>query len=208
MESAAKRRLGDIIVERGLVTPLQLDEALKVQRESGGKLGEVLVELGFMTRVALAGVITEQWDSLRLASRSRKTPQPRTRMETETQPSVVEIALRERLEALTVEVAARDQRIAQQDATIAALLAQLQPAAAPAPDVVLESEPQFETREPGSDPEPGSGFLDDGAFELPVVGETREPGSDPEPGSDGRGDRDPAPRLLPQRDANIGWFEL
>src|SRR5205823_3387190 len=96
------------------------------------------------TRVALAGVITEQWDSLRLASRSRKTPQPRTRMETETQPSVVEIALRERLEALTVEVAARDQRIAQQDATIAALLAQLQPAAAPAPDVVLESEPQFE----------------------------------------------------------------
>src|SRR5205823_7786094 len=135
------------------------------------------------TRVALAGVITEQWDSLRLASRSRKTPQPRTRMETETQPSVVEIALRERLEALTVEVAARDQRIAQQDATIAALLAQLQPAAAPEPDVVLESEPQFETREPGSAPEP-AGFVDDGAFELPVVGEeTREPGSDPEPGS-------------------------
>jgi hypothetical protein len=37
--------------------------------------------------------------------------------------------LYERVEALTVELAARDQRIAQQDATISALLAQLSPAA-------------------------------------------------------------------------------
>ena len=44
--------------------------------------------------------------------------------------SVVETALRERLEALTVELAARDQRIAQQDATISALLAQRGTAAA------------------------------------------------------------------------------
>ena|SRR5437764_6964462 len=97
MESAAKRRLGDIIVERGLVSPHQLEEALQVQRQSGGKLGEILVELGFITRVALAGVITEQWDTMRLTSRARKT----------------------------VELASRDQRIAQQEATIAALLAQV-----------------------------------------------------------------------------------
>jgi hypothetical protein len=130
MEPAAKRRLGDIIVDRGLVTPAQLDEALRVQRESGGKLGEVLVELGFLTRVGLAGVITEQWDALRLAANARK-PAPAARTTAPvTESSVVETALRERLEALTVELAARDQRIAQQDATIAALLAQLNPAAA------------------------------------------------------------------------------
>jgi len=35
------------------------------------------------------------------------------------------VALRERLEALTAEVAARDQRIAQQDATINALLSRV-----------------------------------------------------------------------------------
>jgi hypothetical protein len=129
MESAAKRRLGDIIVERRLVTAEQLDEALKVQRETGGKLGEVLVELGFITRVALAGVISEQWDGLRVTARGRKTAETSARTAALAGSSVVETALRERLEALTVELAARDQRIAQQDATIAALIAQLKPAA-------------------------------------------------------------------------------
>src|SRR5438874_402525 len=122
MESAAKRRLGDIIVERGLVSPHQLEEALQVQRQSGGKLGEILVELGFITRVALAGVITEQWDTMRLTSRARKTVEPAAPAAAAPVASVVETALRERLEALTVELASRDQRIAQQEATIAALL--------------------------------------------------------------------------------------
>ena len=130
MEPAAKKRLGDIIVERGLVTSWQLEEALRVQRERGGKLGEVLVELGFITRVALAGVISEQWDALRLTSRGRKTTEVEARPADPPAPSVVETALRERLETLTAELAAKDRRIAQQDATIAALLAQLTPATA------------------------------------------------------------------------------
>ena len=79
MESAAKRRLGDIIVERGLITAEQLEEALAAQRESGAKLGEVLVELGFITRVALAGVITEQWDDLRVTSSGRKNAETNAR---------------------------------------------------------------------------------------------------------------------------------
>lgn len=125
MESAAKRRLGDIFVERGLIDQAQLDEALAMQRETGAKLGEVLVDLGFITRVALAGVITEQWDDLRVTARGRKTAETQARTSTAAASSVVEVALRERLEALTAELAARDQRIAQQDATIAALLAKL-----------------------------------------------------------------------------------
>lgn len=127
MESAAKRRLGDIFVERGLITDEQLQEALAVQQDTGGKLGEILVERGFVTRVALAGVITEQWDELRLTTRGRKTAEARGRSAAPS--SVVEVALRERLEALTAELAARDRRIAQQDATIAALLARLDSAA-------------------------------------------------------------------------------
>jgi hypothetical protein len=130
MESAARRRLGDIFVERGLIEQAQLDEALAVQRESGGKLGEILVDLGFITRVALAGVITEQWDDLRVTARGRKTAETAARLSATTGTSVVEVALRERLEALTAELAARDQRIAQQDATISALLAQISSAAA------------------------------------------------------------------------------
>ncbi len=121
MESAAKRRLGDIFVERGLITEEQLQEALTVQQETGRRLGEVLGELGLVTRVALAGVITEQWDELRVTERGRKTAQASPRASS----SVAEVALRERLEALTAELAARDQRSAQQDATIAARGARL-----------------------------------------------------------------------------------
>jgi hypothetical protein len=123
MEPAARRRLGDIFVERRLITPGQLEEALAIQREAGGRLGEILVDLGFITRVALAGIIAEQWDELRVTSRGRKTAEaPAPAAENS---SVVDVALRERLEALTAQVAERDRRIAQQDATIAALLAQL-----------------------------------------------------------------------------------
>jgi hypothetical protein len=125
MEPAAKRRLGDIFVERGLIDQLQLNEALAVQRESGGKLGEILVDLGCITRVALAGVISEQWDELRQSARGMAAQTEAPGPPTAVAGSLGEVALRERLEALTAELAARDQRIAQQDATIAALLAQL-----------------------------------------------------------------------------------
>lgn len=131
MEPAARRRLGDIFVERGLITEDQLREALDHQRETGGKLGEILVELGLVTRVALAGVIVEQWDELKVTTRGRKTAEVQERAVAATGASVVETALRDRLEVLTAEVAEKDRRIAQQDATIAALIAQLgAPAAA------------------------------------------------------------------------------
>jgi hypothetical protein len=136
MDSAAKRRLGDIVLERNMVTPHQLQQALDEQRVSGGKLGETLVELGFITRVELAGAISEQWDDLRrrrgnetAAEAPRVTATPAA---APVDPSVVEVALRERLEALTVELAARDQRIAQQDATINALLSRVTEIESPA----------------------------------------------------------------------------
>lgn len=125
MDTAAKRRLGDIVVERGLITCEQLEQALEHQRETGGKLGEVLVELGLLTRVALAGVISEQWDELRLTERGRKTAEIEARKQITAGSTAVETVLRERVEALTEELAKRDQRIAQQDATIAALLGRL-----------------------------------------------------------------------------------
>jgi hypothetical protein len=112
METAAKRRLGDICVEHGLISEEQLQKALDHQSESGTKLGEVLVELGFVTRVGLAGVLSEQWNDLRISQSSQA-------------PAESSLGLREQVRALTAELAERDKRIAQQDATIAALLAQL-----------------------------------------------------------------------------------
>ncbi|MFL5955103.1 MAG: hypothetical protein ACJ76I_13460 [Gaiellaceae bacterium] len=124
MEAAAKRRFGDIVVERGLIDQRQLDEALAVQREVGGKIGEILVDMGFITRLALAGVISEQWDDLRVTAHARKLVEPQAAPPSAVGATVVEIALRERLEQMAGELVARDQLIAEQGATIAALLAE------------------------------------------------------------------------------------
>jgi hypothetical protein len=133
MQPAARKRLGDIVVERRMITEEQLAVALAKQEATGLKLGEVLVELNMITRIALAGVISAQWDDLGLPTGARKNAETEARRlevleseERQSSPnvsSVVEVALRERLESLTAELAARDARIAQQDATISALLA-------------------------------------------------------------------------------------
>jgi len=119
---AAKRRPGDIFVERGLITSEQLGEALSEQGANGGKLGEILVGKGFVTRVALAGVIGEQWDAAGVTAARRKNAETAAWAGAAAGSSVVEFALRERLEALTSDLAARNQRIDQQGATIDVLL--------------------------------------------------------------------------------------
>src|SRR6476660_6285876 len=113
MDSAAKRRLGDIVVERNMVTPQTPEQALEEQRVNGGKLGETLVELGFIQRDELAGAISEQWDDvLRLRGGESTAPKPElipaaspAATSGSSGASASELALRERLEALTVELA-------------------------------------------------------------------------------------------------------
>ncbi len=43
-------RLGELLVQYGKITPDQLVKALQVQKETGKKLGETLIELGFLTK--------------------------------------------------------------------------------------------------------------------------------------------------------------
>ncbi|MBA2741379.1 MAG: hypothetical protein H0U46_05155, partial [Actinobacteria bacterium] len=64
-ESGSLRPLGEIFVERGLVTDQELDHALEVQKEGGQKLGEILVAQGSITRLELASALAEQWTALR-----------------------------------------------------------------------------------------------------------------------------------------------
>ena len=44
-----KRQLGDLLVDQGVITPLELDEALQRQRLTGDMLGRVLVSMGICT---------------------------------------------------------------------------------------------------------------------------------------------------------------
>ena len=46
MTKSLKERLNEILIGSGLITREQLSEALRVQREKGGRLGRLLVELG------------------------------------------------------------------------------------------------------------------------------------------------------------------
>jgi type IV pilus assembly protein PilB len=55
-------RLGDVLVRRGLATTEQIEQALKIQFESGGKLGDILVQLGAFDERVLVAELAEFFD--------------------------------------------------------------------------------------------------------------------------------------------------
>jgi hypothetical protein len=57
-----RRPIGDILVERGLITPKQLATAVKEQQRTGKLLGEILIDHGAIDRLALAGALGAQWN--------------------------------------------------------------------------------------------------------------------------------------------------
>jgi type IV pilus assembly protein PilB len=58
--AAARKRIGDLFIEQGMVTDQQLAEALDVQRRTGGRLGEILIELGFITTLDSARILADR----------------------------------------------------------------------------------------------------------------------------------------------------
>jgi len=57
-----KEQLGQVLVQRGIITPEQLEQALAAQKEKGGFLGEILTELGFTTEEEIAQALAIQHD--------------------------------------------------------------------------------------------------------------------------------------------------
>jgi type IV pilus assembly protein PilB len=62
------KRIGELLVEGGVLTQSQLEQALFAQRKDGRKLGLLLVELGFVTEVQVTQTLSRQlsvpWVSL------------------------------------------------------------------------------------------------------------------------------------------------
>lgn len=54
------RPLGEILLERRLINPLQLQVALAEQAQQGGRLGEILFGRGFVSAVELRDALAEQ----------------------------------------------------------------------------------------------------------------------------------------------------
>lgn len=55
------KQLGELLIERGVIGAKQLEKALDVQKEKGGLVGEILVELGFAREEDIAHALTAQY---------------------------------------------------------------------------------------------------------------------------------------------------
>lgn len=67
MSQHVNSRLGQILINKGLISTAQLDAAIKVQLTSHKRLGEVLVEQGLLTQKQLGKALKKQ-SNLRLAA--------------------------------------------------------------------------------------------------------------------------------------------
>jgi len=61
MRRIVNKQLGDLLIERGVISERQLEKALAVQKEKGGLIGELLVELGFAKEEDIAQSLTAQY---------------------------------------------------------------------------------------------------------------------------------------------------
>lgn len=57
---AERKKLGDLLKEAGLIDDFQLQSALSHQRNWGGKLGSILIEMGFVKEADLARVLADK----------------------------------------------------------------------------------------------------------------------------------------------------
>jgi type IV pilus assembly protein PilB len=61
MKKIIPKQLGELLVDCKLITPAQLEEALILQQEKGGLLGQILVSLKYITEEAIAQSLTAQY---------------------------------------------------------------------------------------------------------------------------------------------------
>lgn len=57
---ARYKRLGDILISEGIITEKQLEESIALQAKEGGKLGEVLIRLGYLSDEQIVIALSKQ----------------------------------------------------------------------------------------------------------------------------------------------------
>ena len=55
------KQLGELLLDRGIINDSQLEKALKLQKERGGLIGQILVALGFTSEEEIAQALTVQY---------------------------------------------------------------------------------------------------------------------------------------------------
>jgi len=57
-----RKKLGEILIEEGLITPEQLEEALRESKKTGEPIGQILIDLGYITPADLGRVLQKQFN--------------------------------------------------------------------------------------------------------------------------------------------------
>ena len=55
------KQLGELLLEKGIISQVQLDKAVKIQKEKGGLIGQIFVMLGYVKEEEIAQVLTVQY---------------------------------------------------------------------------------------------------------------------------------------------------
>ena len=55
------KRIGEVLLERGVIDRKKLEQALAYQKEHGGLMGQVLIKLGYITEEEVALALTAQY---------------------------------------------------------------------------------------------------------------------------------------------------
>jgi type IV pilus assembly protein PilB len=61
MRKVLNKQLGELLVEKGVIDKRQLEKAVSSQKERGGLIGEIIVELGFAKEEDIAQALTTQY---------------------------------------------------------------------------------------------------------------------------------------------------
>jgi type IV pilus assembly protein PilB len=61
MEPKKKRKIGEILIEDGLLSKAQLEEALAFQKEKGGVIGQILIEKKLVDEESLISALGRQF---------------------------------------------------------------------------------------------------------------------------------------------------
>ncbi len=61
LKRITNKQLGELLIERGIIDRKHLEKALLLQKEKGGLIGEILVELGYANEEDIAQALTCQY---------------------------------------------------------------------------------------------------------------------------------------------------
>lgn len=68
-------KLGELLKQAGIIDDFQLNSALSYQRHWGGRFGESLIKLGYLTEEKLQGFLARQFDLPRVELYGRRIPE-------------------------------------------------------------------------------------------------------------------------------------